>query len=234
MVKNGVKTVGFIGFNDPYGENWYDGVQRAGAEGRHQDRRQRAFPAHRLVGDRSGREADGGQARRGARRRGRRPDRAAADDAVRRRLQGPHLPDARRGVARFPAPRRRQGRGHRARREPHARAARDSGQRSVEGRRASSTSTRTTRCTAASRRRSAPTSTMPGCCSSAPCPKPRSAASPARRSSAPRCATRSRPRASSSARRASTTCPPEDHSGFDERGRVLIIVKDGNWRLLKD
>jgi len=26
---------------------------------------------------------------------------------------------------------------------------------------------------------------------------------------------------------------PEDHSGFDERGRELIIVKDGNWRLLK-
>jgi len=24
---------------------------------------------------------------------------------------------------------------------------------------------------------------------------------------------------------------PEDHSGFDERGRVLIIVKDGGWRL---
>src|SRR5512147_875688 len=24
MVKNGVKTVGFIGFNDPYGENWYN------------------------------------------------------------------------------------------------------------------------------------------------------------------------------------------------------------------
>ena len=23
MVKNGVKTVGFVGFNDPYGENWY-------------------------------------------------------------------------------------------------------------------------------------------------------------------------------------------------------------------
>ena len=26
---------------------------------------------------------------------------------------------------------------------------------------------------------------------------------------------------------------PADHSGFDERGRVLIGVKDGNWRLLK-
>ena len=23
MTKNGVKTIGFIGFNDPYGENWY-------------------------------------------------------------------------------------------------------------------------------------------------------------------------------------------------------------------
>jgi len=27
---------------------------------------------------------------------------------------------------------------------------------------------------------------------------------------------------------------PEDHSGFDERGRVMIIVKDGGWRLLRD
>lgn len=26
---------------------------------------------------------------------------------------------------------------------------------------------------------------------------------------------------------------PEDHSGFDERGRVLITVKDGKWTLLK-
>ncbi|MFT4103724.1 MAG: ABC transporter substrate-binding protein [Burkholderiaceae bacterium] len=26
---------------------------------------------------------------------------------------------------------------------------------------------------------------------------------------------------------------PEDHSGFDQRGRVLITVKDGNWTLLK-
>ena len=27
---------------------------------------------------------------------------------------------------------------------------------------------------------------------------------------------------------------PADHSGFDDRGRVLIVVKDGNWRLVKD
>lgn len=27
---------------------------------------------------------------------------------------------------------------------------------------------------------------------------------------------------------------PEDHSGFDERGRVLITVKDGSWKLLRE
>lgn len=27
---------------------------------------------------------------------------------------------------------------------------------------------------------------------------------------------------------------PEDHSGFDDRGRELITVKNGHWRLLKD
>jgi branched-chain amino acid transport system substrate-binding protein len=35
MTKNGVKTVGFIGFNDPYGENWYK-VFGASREGGHQ------------------------------------------------------------------------------------------------------------------------------------------------------------------------------------------------------
>jgi branched-chain amino acid transport system substrate-binding protein len=29
------------------------------------------------------------------------------------------------------------------------------------------------------------------------------------------------------------TMTPQDHSGFDERGRVLITVKDGNWTLIK-
>ncbi|OOV89379.1 ABC transporter substrate-binding protein [Pseudomonas sp. MF4836] len=27
---------------------------------------------------------------------------------------------------------------------------------------------------------------------------------------------------------------PQDHSGFDERGRELIVVKNGNWTLLRD
>ena len=59
-----------------------------------------------------------------------------------------------------------------------------------------------------SRRPSAPTSTTPACCCRTPCPRRRRRASPGRPSSARRCATRSsRPR-SWSARRASTTCPP--------------------------
>lgn len=29
------------------------------------------------------------------------------------------------------------------------------------------------------------------------------------------------------------TMSPQDHSGFDERGRELITIKDGQWRLLK-
>ena len=53
MVKNGVKTIGFIGFNDPYGENWYKVFGAHGREGRHHDRRQRALRAHRPERDRA-------------------------------------------------------------------------------------------------------------------------------------------------------------------------------------
>ena len=48
MAKNGVKTVGFIGFNDPYGENWFKVFGGARREGGHQGRRHRALRAHRL------------------------------------------------------------------------------------------------------------------------------------------------------------------------------------------
>ena len=40
MVKNGVKTVGFIGFNDPYGENWLKVFGALGEKSGHQGRRQ--------------------------------------------------------------------------------------------------------------------------------------------------------------------------------------------------
>ena len=39
MVKTGVKTLGFIGFKDPYGENWHRVFAPHGREGGHQARR---------------------------------------------------------------------------------------------------------------------------------------------------------------------------------------------------
>ena len=66
MVKNGVKTIGFIGFNDPYGENWYKVFGGDRRESRHPHRRERALRAHRPERHRAGAEADRGEARRGA------------------------------------------------------------------------------------------------------------------------------------------------------------------------
>ncbi len=66
---------------------------------------------------------------------------------------------------------------------------------------------------------------------------PRRAARPASRApkpSASRCATRSRRSARSSAARACSTCRPTNHNGMDERARVLVTVKDGKFRLLPE
>jgi branched-chain amino acid transport system substrate-binding protein len=48
------------------------------------------------------------------------------------------------------------------------------------------------------------------------------------------CATRSRRSATSSARRACSTCRPTNHNGMDERARVLVVVRDGKFRLLPE
>ena len=57
MANSGVKTVGFIGFADAYGEGWYSEFSKvAGAEGP-ADRRQRALRAHRHLGHRPGAQA---------------------------------------------------------------------------------------------------------------------------------------------------------------------------------
>ena len=86
MANNGVKTVGFIGFADAYGEGWYHEFSKIAAIKRHPDRRQRALCAHRHLGDRPGAQADGRQARRGADRRLGHAGRAAAEDAQGARL----------------------------------------------------------------------------------------------------------------------------------------------------
>ena len=62
----------------------------------------------------------------------------------------------------------------------------------------------------------------------------RSGESPAPRRSARRCAMRSRPSARSWAARACSTCRPTNHNGMDERARVLVTVKDGKFRLLAE
>ena len=65
MAKTGIKTIGFIGLNDPYGETG-TGVLGAGRREGHQDHRQRTLPALRQLGHRPGAEDPGSQARRGA------------------------------------------------------------------------------------------------------------------------------------------------------------------------
>ena len=109
MASAGVKTVGFIGFADAYGEGWFQEFSKvAGGQGA-DDRRQRALRAHRHLGHRPGAEARRGQARRGADRRLGHAGRAAAADAEGARLRRQVLPDPRRRQQRLPA-RRRQGR----------------------------------------------------------------------------------------------------------------------------
>ena len=120
MAKHGVKTVGFIGFNDAYGESWYRTfvpmAEKAGIKLVANERYARsdqsvigqatkiiaANPDAVLVGAAGGRHG------------------AAAHDAGRARLQGPDLPDARRGDARLHSPRRQERRGHGDGREPDA------------------------------------------------------------------------------------------------------------------
>ena len=47
MVKTGVKTIGFIGFKDPYGENWYKVFAPMAEKAGITARRDRVLPAHR-------------------------------------------------------------------------------------------------------------------------------------------------------------------------------------------
>ena len=61
MKANGVKTLGYIGFNDAYGESWLARDQALGADGGHQGRRRREIQPQRRVGDRAGAEARRGQ-----------------------------------------------------------------------------------------------------------------------------------------------------------------------------
>ncbi len=95
MKKNNVKTVGYIGYSDSYGDLWFNDLKAQGGPLGLQIVAEERFCATRHVGDRPGAEAVVGQP-------GCDPDRcvrhrggAAAVDVARARLQRTDLPDPR-------------------------------------------------------------------------------------------------------------------------------------------
>ena len=62
MKANGVKTMGYIGFSDAYGDGWLNEITHSAQDRRDQDRRHREVQPHRRVGDGAGAEAHGRQA----------------------------------------------------------------------------------------------------------------------------------------------------------------------------
>ena len=63
MKRDGVKTVGYIGFSDAWGDLVYNALMKAHRAGRHQGADQRALCARRSVGHRPGAEDRRGAAR---------------------------------------------------------------------------------------------------------------------------------------------------------------------------
>ncbi len=87
MNKNGVKTRRFHRLQRPLRRKLVQGLRRSRRKSRHLDRRERALRSHRPERDGTGAEADRGQTRCRAHRRGGRPGGAAAGDALRPGLQ---------------------------------------------------------------------------------------------------------------------------------------------------
>ena len=92
MKARGVKTVGYIGFSDTWGDLVYNALQNACALRRLQDRHQRALRPRRHQRHRTGAQNHSGEAGRGGRRRLGFTRRHAAHRAGGTRLQGPDLP----------------------------------------------------------------------------------------------------------------------------------------------
>ncbi len=234
MRANGVRTMGFIGFADAYGDSWLERDAALGADGRHQDRRRGEIQPQRHQRDRAGAQA----ARRAP---GRDPDRRvrhaggdAAQGSGRPRLSGQDLPDARRGQRRFPA----RGRHRRQRRVPAGRAA--AGRTSSCpspircASRPPSTSPSTKPSTArAAAPRSAATPGTPTCCCSGRFPRRSNTGNREPRRSAPRCATPWKTRTRSPASNGVFNITPADHNGMDNRARVMVKIDNGKWLLTK-
>jgi hypothetical protein len=91
MAKYNVKTVAFIGFSDPYGDNWLKVFGSLGEKSRHQSRQCRTFQSHRSKRDRTNAADARGEAGCDADRRGRRTGRIARSHAARPGMEGPRF-----------------------------------------------------------------------------------------------------------------------------------------------
>ena len=235
MVKTGVKTVGFIGFKDPYGENWHKVFSGHGRKGGDQDRRDRVLPAHRSERHRAGAQADRREARRGAGRRRRRPRRAAADHAARPGLQGHDLPDARCRDRRLHPPRQGEGRRHDPRRRADAGDRRDSRFESDQegGAELHRRLRKAVRAEAGDvRRQHVGLRAHPAARDSG---RAEGRQAGHRGLSQRRCATRSRSEREIVGCQGVFNMSPTNHNGMDERARVLVtVVHDGKFRLLRN
>ena len=225
MKKNGVKTIGFIGFNDPYGENWYKvfgalaekaGIRIVASERYARTDQSVTGQSLKLIAAKPDAVLIAG---------GRRAGGAAAGHAVRPGLQGPRVPDARGGHRRLHQARQGKGRRHRARRRADARHRRDPGLESDQEGRAGVHRRVREAVRQRSRRRSAPTPGTAASCSQRAIPVALKAGKPG--TEAFRVALRD---ALEHEREVVGTqgvfnMSATNHNGMDERARVLVVVR---------
>ena len=96
MKAHNIKTVGYIGYSDSYGDLWFNDFKTQARADGHDDRRRRTICAAGYLGRGAGAEAGRRQSRCDPGRRFRHRGGVAADRASRTRLQGPDLSDPRR------------------------------------------------------------------------------------------------------------------------------------------
>ena len=232
MAKTGVKTIGFIGYKDPYGENWHKVftpmAEKAGIKVVAAEYYRRADPSVtgqvlKLIAAKPDAVLVAGVGGPGGCRR----SRCATG------IQGHDLPDARGRDRRFHPARQGQGRGHGAGGGADARDRRDSDANPIK-KVAQSTSPAYEKRFGRSPRPSAPTRGIRESSCSARFRSRAMRQAQHRGIRLPRCAN------AIEAEREIVRCQgvfnmsPSNHNGNDERARVLVTVKDGKFRLLPE
>ena len=235
MKKSGVKTLGFIGFNDPYGENWLkvfsapmadkDGIRIVAIERYARTDASVTGQALKLIAakpDAMFIAAVGGPAVL--------PQATLRDQG----WKGPIYQTHAVATQRLHHARQGQGRGHGARCRPDAGARRRCRTR-IRPRRSRRLHRRRTRSSSArGRRRSARTCGTAGSCSSARFPS-RSSREAGHRGVSQRAARRARELARGGRHAGRVQhVTPTNHNGMDERARVPVVVRDGRFRLLPE